>query len=428
MRCVRGKQALMPGIHRTGPKRTPSGVYIRITYGRGRGAKVLGNYRGASVEEALEAEARDAAQRAQRYADARAGVSDLSTLAGLFEAFEKSTQNRRLAESTKAERARVLRAMAKDKLPPSMKPLGTLPAAALASKGIALRLEAWRDRVAAERGPTTANIRVQFLRLVLNWAIKPGRDLAPANPAAGLAELTTTDRSALIWEPQHLAAYLGYIKREIDRIWREEPALVTETVNGRGYVKKHADGSPRLNRRRIAKIARLAAARDALLLACNTGMRRGDLACHSFAERQGPAIVYTARKGARRARSANKKRAPTVVPVLRTAALIYARRWEAGGASSPWVITSARGGPYTPGALGQLISDVAADAKVADRHLHDAKGAFVTEIDALGEFSDAEIARMVDWSEGDVSAIKARYVSGPAIANAMIARMRKRNS
>lgn len=255
------------------------------------------------------------------------------------------------------------------------------------------------------------------MRLALNWAAL--RNLAPANPCEGLAEVWRTDRSELIWEPQHLATWLGRIKKQIDKIWRTEKATVVLA------------GRVRLNHRRRAKIMRLAAARDALLLCCNTGMRREDLAAHAWAERQGPAIVYTARKGARRARTAGRTRRTTIVPVLRTAALIYAHRWEVSGDVNPWVITGPHGGNYTPTALGRLINDLARDYKI-DRHLHDGKGTFATSMyvmatkDGRRMFAPSEIAAMVDWSEAEVEAIARRYVGAAAIANAMLARMRRR--
>ncbi|WP_135210398.1 hypothetical protein [Vitreimonas flagellata] len=410
--------AAMPGAFRT-QKACASGFYIRITYGRERGAVVLGAYKAKTRAEAEQLERDDAADRALRYADARAGFADARTVAGIVERYIDSNEFKRCADSTQRSREQILRELLLDRV--EGRGLGTMPTVALKSAKLIGSFERWRDAQAAQRGARAADQRVEYLRTAIYWGMKRG--LAEKNPVAGLTKVWSTDRSELILEAQHVAKFLDWVKRQIDDVWANEPPCVTEVVNGKRYLKKR-DGRPRLNTKRIAQITRLAAARDTVLLAINNGMRRENLALHTFAERQGSALAYTALKGARRAKTAGKKRRVTVVPVFEIPAMVYARRWEATGASSPWVITSARGAPYTPGALGELVNESLAAAGV-ERTLHDCKGTFVTTMRTMG-FSNAEVAEMVDWSEDDVDAIARRYVSAPAIANAMIERMKRR--
>lgn len=414
----------LPGAHRT-TKACASGFYIRWTAWRGRGAPEIGKYHAAARAGAEALEKADETELARRYGEQRGGAPARPhgpTLADVFTKFEAAAEFKRCSDSTKRERARVLKDMQSDdfgaaKSGQARLKLGALPAAALDDPRMLSRFEAWRDEQAVKRGPRAADYRIGLARLALSWA-KP-RGLAPANPCEEIAAVWRADRSDLIWEPQHLQAFLAAIKKRIAEIWEAEPATVT----------RH--GRVELNRNRTAQIVSLAAARDALLLACNSGMRREDLAAHAWSEKHGRGIVYTARKGARRARTAGTSRGVTVVPVLDLAALVYARRWEFSAGENPWVITSARGGPYKPNGLGKLVNELAGELGI-DRTLHDGKGTFVTYIATLTTaddrrmFTNSEIGRMVDWSEDDVDRIVTRYVSANAIANALLERIKRR--
>jgi integrase len=278
--------------------------------------------------------------------------------------------------------------------------LGSLPTAGLASRLAIGHLTRWRDDQGEKRGPRAADARVQLLRRALAVMVKQG--VAPANPAAGLMEVWTADRSALIWEPELVKKYLEHIKAEIWWVWTTVSAS---------------------NPLRPAMILKLAAARDALLLVLNNGQRREDLAALNWRECTDVAFIYTASKGARRAKTAGKKSRTTIVPILNEARQVLIRRKAAHGDDSPWVIISGRGGAYTANSLGELVNGIARALEI-DRHLHDGKGTFVTRIKSQAPWlSNGEIAAMVDWSEGEVDEIIRRYVSADAIARATIERL-----
>ncbi|MBC7767370.1 MAG: hypothetical protein H7124_01140 [Phycisphaerales bacterium] len=401
----------LPGAHRTVRDKTRDGgaYYIRWTAWRGKGAPKIGAFKGATKHEAEQAERAGASELAGGYRDARTTAVSDATLADLLDLYQGSAEFKKCSASTKAERSRQIKLMREDEIPPprgSTKPalkLGSLPTAGLASRLAIGHLTRWRDDQAATRGPRAADARVQVLRRALAVLVKQG--VAPANPAAGLAEVWTADRSALIWEPELLKKYLEHIKAEIWRVWTSVSAS---------------------NPLRPAMILKLAAARDALLLVLNNGQRREDLAALNWRECTDVAFVYTARKGARRAKTAGKKSRTTIVPILNEARGVLIRRKEAHGADSPWVIVSGRGGAYTPNALGELVNGVARELEI-DRHLHDGKGTFVTRIKTQAPWlSNGEIAAMVDWSEGEVDEIIRRYVSADEIARATIERLRDR--
>lgn len=411
-RLRRGRPAVaLPGAHRTTRDKTGDGgrYYIRWTAWRGKGAPTIGTFSGATEAEAIAAERAGAEALAGAYRDARAPVANTRTVGGLLDLYERSAAFRKCADSTRRERSKVIKSMRADEIPPPPgKPgppakLVDMPTPFLAAQRAVGTLTRWRDAQAAKRGPRAADARVAVLRRALAVMVKEGN--APANPAAALEAVWQTDRSDLIWEPQHVAKFLAAVRKQIDHVWSTVKAT---------------------NPRRPAMIASLAATRDALLIALNAGMRVGDIAPLNWREVTDVAFVYTARKGARRARTAGKKRRTTIVPIMGEARLVLIRRKEAHGDASPWVITSSRGGPYTPGTLGEMVNDLARDLGI-ERHMHDAKGTFVTRIKREAPWlTHAEIAEMVDWSEADVDEIIRRYVSADAIATAKIERLRRR--
>jgi integrase len=408
----------LPGAHRTVRDKTAAGggYYIRWTAWRGKGAPVIGAFKGATRAAAESAERAGAGALAGSYSAARTHVIAGDAIAGLLDLYEQSAEFKKCSDSTKAERSRLIKQMRFDAFPgpPGSPPeakmmLGKLPTAGLAAPRMVGHLTRWRDTICAGRGPRAADARVQVLQRALNVMCAQG--LAPANPAAKLAKVWSADRSDLIWDEETLPRFYAHIRKAIDAAFALPPVIV------------HA-GKPQLNRTRFGRIMQLAAARDALTLVISSGMRREDLACLNQRECTDVAFVYTARKGARRARTAGRKPRTTIVPMLWDARKVVLRRLEAHGSASPWIIVSSRGGAYTPNTLGELVNNIAREIG-ADRTLHDGKGTFVTRIKRRAPWlSDAEIADMVDWSEADVATIIRRYVSHGEIAKAKIERLR----
>lgn len=380
----------LPGAHRT-IKRKPGAIYVR--YCAWRGGPSIGNYVAATEDEAEAKATADASGIAERYSAARSSAPSLDTVAGLIDAFERSTEFKRISESTKAEWSRIMLDLRKDKI-------GAMPTIALKAKRATAVIERWHGDIATERGPRAADYRLQVIRRALAWNVKNGN--IEKNPALGIAEASNSDRSDLIWEAAMIEKYRAYIRAEIERVWLTY--------------------SP-LNPQRPAMIMRLAAARDALTLILNTGARREDASVFARAWIDDGAITYTPRKGARRARTAKRKPRVVVLPVLPDLARFLTYRDEAYGASSPWLITSSRGGNYTPNALGTLIGDTASACEI-ERSAHDGKGTFVTLLKTHTDFGDEEIAQLVDWSVVDVQNIIRKYVSAKAVADALRARFR----
>lgn len=410
-RLKNGKRVALPGAHRTTRDKTAAGgaYYIIWRAWREKGAPVIGSFKGATRTEAEQAELDGAEKLAGEYHAARApGISN-KTLAGLLDLYEMTSEFKKCSPSTKAERSRLIKQMRNDKIPPAPgEPdnnvtLGSFPAAALKAPRARAVLRRWRDHNAETRGPRAADQRVELLRRCLAVMVDQGD--APENPALKLGSVHVADRSDLILEPAHVAKYLALIRKKIDAIWY-------------GTSAKHPQ--------RARNLTPLFAARDALLLAINNGQRREDLSCLNWRECTDVAFVYTARKGARRAKTAGKKKGVTVVPIMDEARRVLIYRREAYGATSPWVIVSSKGGAYTPNTLGELVNGLLRECGI-DRTLHDTKGTFVTKMKCAAPWlSNAEVGEMVDWSEDEVDRIITRYLSADALAEAKIERLRGR--
>lgn len=377
-----------PKAHRTQRRMKNGDWFMRITAGRHAGAAILFTCTGATKAE-CENQIADAADEInERYAAAKAGLPTLATIAGLLDAWERSADFEGKSASTKAERSRVIASM-------KQSPLGKAPASILRQQGAPGVITKQRDKWAETNGPRAADYRLEVLSRALNWHVLQGN--IAKNPAAGIADVYLGDRSDLIWEPEMVATFRAYVKAEIARIWTTQ----------RPGPKRHAS------------IAKLVNAYDTLTLALNTGMRRADLAAFAWIHVQDSAIIYTPAKGRNRARTAKKAARTVVVPILPETARVLARRREA--MSGPKIIDS-----YTPHSLGHLVADIAKlEAVNIDRHLHDAKGTFVTRLKTNTDLTDQEIAELVDWSVANVQSIIRRYVSGAAVTNALLKRFRR---
>ena len=379
------RQLALPKAHRT-RKEVNGVVYLRVTAGRHAGAPVLGTYQGVSQADAEMAFEADAEGIRERYQAAVDGLPTLATIAGLLSAWERSAEFEGKSTSTKIERARVLSSI-------RASALGKASASILKQPGAQGVITKWRDKEAAQRGERAADYRIEVLNAALNWHARQGN--IAKNPALGIADVYRGDRSDLIWEPAHVEAFLEYIRSEIARVW----------------------GETKPGPRRFKQVARLANARDTLLLALNTGMRRADLAGLTALSIRDGAIIYTPGKSRNRARTSKKPARTVVLPILPQAALVLARRAEAGFEQRIL-------GGYTPHSQGALVLDIAETLEI-DRHLHDAKGTFVTRLAVETDLTDQEIAELVDWSVANVQNIKRKYVSGAAVNAALLKRFRR---
>jgi hypothetical protein len=379
----------LPGAHRRTRER-PGRFAIIWSAWRGKGAPGIAYITAPTKDEALALERAQEAQIAKAYADARAGMPTLDSVAGLLAAFEAHPEFLKLADSTRTLWSAAIRDMKRS--------VGRMETIALRARGAAGAIRRWRDGEAKARGAKAADTRLAVLKRALNVCRSEG--LVDVNPALGISSTYRSDRSALIWEAPEREAYAAEIRRR-----RIEAEAIADPIN---------------RRRRLES---LQAAEDAVEIACWTGMRREDLSVFSRAWLRQGAIVYEPRKSSRRAQTKGHAPRTVIVPVFPALEAVLERRLQG---DCPWILTSSKGARYTPGALGHLVADIARAAGV-ERTLHDCKGTFVTHMLELG-MSKQDVADMVDWSVDEVETIAKRYTHAGVIAAAKLARYRARKN
>jgi len=231
------------------------------------------------------------------------------------------------------------------------------------------KVVAWRDSLAAS--PRGADMAIQVLRALLSYGIMRGR--TSLNVARGISQLYKGgNRAAIIWEP---------IERYVMELGLTTPVA------------------------------------DAFRLACLTGLRRTDL-CELPRSAVGEhAIVWATSKSGR-------TRVVTV-PMLEGLKTLVAEldlRPRRAGVGS--LLVNSRGTAWTPDGLDSSFGDER-DRIGFDKHLHDCKGTYVTEL-CLAGLNDEEIAGVVGWTVAQVRDIRRIYVDQERITRSIGQRLAKR--
>lgn len=223
---------------------------------------------------------------------------------------------------------------------------------------VAQDLAEWRDGASGAR---TGDMRISVVSRLFGWA--RGRGLTNARPAEALERVYSADRSDMIWTDDDLARLM-------------------------------AKAAPELQR--------------AVRLAVLTGLRQGDLIRLPWSAVNDVAIQV---------RTSKRKRA-AVIPVTADLRALLAETPR----SSPVVLTSSAGRPWTGDGLRTAFQRAREAAKIEGLRWHDFRGTAVTRL-AKSNLRARDIALILGWSEARVEAIMARYVSAEAIALDMLARM-----
>src|SRR3546814_11224710 len=83
---------------------------------------------------------------------------------------------------------------------------GDLPIAALDDARVRKDFMDWRKEVAKNSGDREADNRLSVISAMLTWARENGQVMT--NHIAGFRRLHHADRSALIWLPEHIKAFM----------------------------------------------------------------------------------------------------------------------------------------------------------------------------------------------------------------------------
>jgi integrase len=145
------------------------------------------------------------------YGDAERTMRDRhagGSLNALIRGYTLSIEFRqKLAPSTQTEYRRMLKAAETE--------FGDMPIAALDDPRVRREFLDWREKVARKSGEREADNRLSAISAMLTWATDHGRIVA--NHLRGFKRLYHSDRSEIIWLPEHITAFMKVAPLEMQR-------------------------------------------------------------------------------------------------------------------------------------------------------------------------------------------------------------------
>jgi integrase len=242
------------------------------------------------------------------------------TLGALIRGFEGTKQWRRLAESTKKEYKRVFTFWDAE--------YGTCPYRALEDKAFRADIIKWHDRF-SEAKPREADNRVTILARVLSWGAKDGP--LRLNVLDGFERAYASDRSDIIWLPEHIEAFIGVASPEMQ---------------------------------------------FAMALALHTGQRQADILRFAWSQYDGASITLRQGKGRRLGRAAPLIRIPCTKALKATL--------DAAQRRAAVMLTTKTGLPFKKRYFAEQWEDTCDSAAIVGLHFHDIRGTTVTMLAEAG--------------------------------------------
>lgn len=247
-------------------------------------------------------------------AEAKTRNRDSGTLNGVLREFEETAKYRRLAESTKKEYRRIFTFWS-DKF-------GTCPLPGLEDKAFRRDVLKWHDSYSADN-PREADNRVTILARILSWAASDGP--LDKNVLEKFERAYKSDRSEMIWLPEHVNAFLAVAEPEM---------------------------------------------KLAMVIALHTGLRQGDILRLMWHNYDGHKIIVTPGKSKREG-SAGKR-----LPIPCTAAL--KETLNSLSKRSPLILTTKTGRAFKKRYFADQWEKTCKAAGIENLHFHDIRGTTVT--------------------------------------------------
>jgi integrase len=324
------RNRLYPGINRVQVRLSDGTKAVYVYAGKG-GPRVLGKEGSAEFNKNwLEA-------MSARHDRTRAPADQLLSI---FRRYQQSQEFRAgLSERTRADYAGLLTR----KIEPRW---GDFPVAGLGDKRTRQLIFRWRDEL-AQTSTKQADYAVTVLGVALAWAFDRG--LVDINPATKVGKLYHGSRVEKVWSEEQEAAMLAIAPRPIA---------------------------------------------EALVLAVETGQRKGDLLRLPWSAYDGKHIRLQQSKRGRR----------VVIRVTRR----LKRMLDAKQKRGPLILTNAKGHPWKVSSFDALWRRARAEAGIVGVTFHDLRGTAVTRLAHAGA-ELPEIASITGHSLGDVGRILDRH-------------------
>lgn len=263
------------------------------------------------------------------------------TFNGLVRDYTLSPEFGKLRESTQREYRRML---AKAELK-----FGNMPLAALEDPRVRQDFMTWRGTVAKSSGDREADNRLSVVSAMLTWAKENGQVFS--NHITGFRRLHSTDRSELIWLPEHIHAFMAVAPVELQR---------------------------------------------ALILALHVGQRQGDLLRLSWGNYDGSLISLRQGKTGRKVEIPCTKALRKMLDGLDRNAAV--------------VLTTKTNQPWTPRYFKAQWQAASKKAGITELHFHDLRGTAVTMLAEAG-CTTPQIAAITGHSLKTVTAILDKYLA-----------------
>jgi integrase len=272
------------------------------------------------------------------------------TFLSLTRAYTQSPEFRKtLAERTQKEYLRLLRAAEAE--------FGDMPIAALNNPRVRSHFMAWRAEVADKSGLREADNRLSAASSMLSWAFDNGR--IEANHVKGFKRLYHSNRSDVIWLPEHIEAFMAAAPIEMQR---------------------------------------------ALILALHTGLRQGDIRRLCWTNYDGARLTLRIGKNQR-----NGREAPLIsIPCTAT----LRQMLDGMERRSALILTTKEGKRFTPRYFGHQWDAAMKAAKLSATKLrfHDLRGTAVTMLAEAG-CSVPQIASITQHSLATATRILETYLA-----------------
>ena len=243
---------------------------------------------------------------------------------------------------------------------------GDMPTSALEDWRVRKDFLDWREKVARHSGFREADYRLSVISSMLTWAVERGR--LSANHLKGFKRLYHSDRSEIIWLPEHIAAFMKIAPIELQQ---------------------------------------------ALLLALHTGQREGDLLRLPWSAYDGKTIRL------RQGKSRRGQRLGPTIEIPCTAAL--RRMLDGMERTSPLILSTRTGRSFKKRYFSQVWNRVMKKAALetvtlpdiaepVTLHFHDLRGTTVTLL-SEAECTPQQIGTITGHSLKTVHQILERYLA-----------------